>query len=97
MKTFNQAATAKAVDVANTLIRKQLDYGKGNILGCPAGPEMGLIVRLFDKLNRLSNLYRQGKPPTNESLRDTWLDICGYGLIGMLLCDAEFELPIEEV
>jgi len=94
MKTFNQAAKYKGILISNTIIKKQLDYGKSNILACPAGAEMGLIVRLFDKLNRLANLYKSGKPPTNESLRDTWLDICGYGMIGMMLCDGEFELPL---
>lgn len=94
MTTFNQAAGDKGKLIASTIVRKQLDYGKNNILACPAGAEMGLIVRLFDKLNRLANLYKSGKPPTNESLRDTWLDICGYGMIGMMLCDGEFELPL---
>ncbi len=96
MKTFNEAATNKAQHISSTLIKKQHDYGQGNILGCPVGPEMGLIVRLFDKLNRLANLYSNGQPPTNESLKDTWLDICGYGLIGMMLCDDEFKLPLDE-
>ena len=93
-KTFNQAAKNCSIKIANTIISKQTDYGQNNILGCPVGAEMGLIVRLFDKLNRLANLYKQGKPPTNESLRDTWLDIAGYGMIGMMLNDNTFQLPL---
>lgn len=93
---FDQSCHIKGNEVADTLIRKMRDYGANNILGCPVGAEMGLVVRLFDKLNRLANLYKQGKLPTNESLRDTWLDICGYGMIGMLLCDREFQLPLKD-
>lgn len=94
--TFNDSANAKAKQLAETLIKKQLDYGQNNILGCPVGAEMGLIVRLFDKINRLANLYQQGREPSNESLQDTWLDICGYGLIGMMLSDNTFKLPLED-
>jgi hypothetical protein len=94
--TFNQAAGNSGITIADTIIKKQTDYGQNNILGCPVGAEMGLIVRLFDKLNRLANLYKQGKPPTNESLKDTWLDIAGYGMIGMMLCDGTFQLPLGE-
>jgi len=94
--TFNQSANEKALKLAQTLVKKQLDYGQNNILGCPVGAEMGLIVRLFDKINRLANLYQQGREPSNESLMDTWLDICGYGLIGMMLADKTFQLPMEE-
>jgi len=94
--TFNQSAKQKAGEVAVTLAKKQKDYGKNNILGCPVGAEMGIIVRLFDKLNRLSNLYQKGEKPSNESLYDTVLDICGYGLILMMLQDGSFQLPLED-
>lgn len=96
MKTFDQEANKLAKEIAGVLIKKQHDYGQNNILGCPVGAEMGLIVRLFDKLNRLANLHQQGKLPSNESLRETWLDICGYGLIGMMLSDDTFKLPLED-
>lgn len=94
--TFDQSALDKAQEVAKTLAAKQRDYGQNNILGCPVGPEMGLVVRLFDKLNRLANLYKTGNQPSNESLEDTWKDIMGYGLIGMMLLDDTFKLPLEE-
>ncbi len=93
--TFNQAAEEKALEVAKTLARKSADYGSQNILGCPVGAEMGLVVRLFDKLNRLANLYKTGNTPSNESLEDTWKDIMGYGLIGMMLIDDTFKLPLD--
>jgi len=94
--TFNQAAEFQAKKIIETLIKKQYDYGKENILSCPVGAEMGIIVRLSDKLNRLANLYKLDRDPKNESLMDSWLDITVYGLIGMMLQDKSFQLPLEE-
>ena len=95
MKTFNQAIHQKADELADTIIKKQRDYGKKNILNSPFGPEVGIIVRLQDKISRLANLYATGQTPENEALRDTWLDIMGYAIIGAMLIDGEFELPME--
>lgn len=95
-KTFDSAVHQVADEVANTVIKKNHDYGSKNIMSCPVGPEVGLIVRLFDKLHRLANLYKRGDIPSNESLRETWLDVAGYGQIGMMVCDKTFELPMEE-
>lgn len=38
------------------------------------------IVRIFDKLKRLSN---SGNLPANEGKIDAWKDIVGYGLLGL--------------
>ena len=94
-KTFDQAIEAKAKQVAETIVKKQHDYGKKNILNSPFGPEIGIIVRLQDKISRLANLYRTGQTPANEALRDTWLDIVGYGMVGMMITDDEFLLPLK--
>lgn len=93
--SFNKSIHKKAEETADLVISKQHDYGKGNILACPVGPEIGLIVRLTDKLNRLANLYKTGQEPSNESLRETWIDIAGYGLIGVMLCDDNFKEELE--
>lgn len=63
------------------LCKKQADYGPDNIARCPIGPINGLIVRLFDKLSRLSNLHASTLSPNHESLADTGLDIANYGTI----------------
>lgn len=49
------------------------------------------IVRIWDKLKRLSNL---GILPSNEGKLDAWQDIVGYGLLG-LQKDQILELPEE--
>ena len=60
-------------------IGKQRDYGPGNIT---AFGEVGVLVRLNDKIERLKHLIGNGLVPTNESLEDTWLDIVNYGRSG---------------
>lgn len=60
---------------------KQYDYGPGNIAGFG---EVGVLIRLNDKIERLKNLMLNNKEATNESVYDTWLDIANYGLIGLM-------------
>ena len=65
---------------------KQLDYGSSNIA---LGGEMGIAVRLQDKVSRMRNLLlKQLKGDANvnhESLEDTFKDAANYGMIGILL------------
>jgi hypothetical protein len=75
---------------ALTLISKQADYGPKNISACPIGPIPGVIVRLFDKISRLSNLTKVGGDPKHESLYDTTHDIANYGTIGSLVINGEW-------
>lgn len=93
-KTFNQASEQIAVELAHLVCSKQLDYGPDNILKCPVGPEVGIIVRLHDKLSRLTNLYKSGRTPNNESITDTWNDIMGYGMVGRMVSEGSFTLPV---
>lgn len=62
---------------------KQYDYGPGNIASFG---NIGVLVRLNDKIERLKNLMLNSKEVNNESIYDTWLDIANYGLIG-LMCE----------
>lgn len=95
-KTFNDAAAEVGLEAAQLVARKQNDYGPDNILKCPVGPELGIAVRLYDKIARLSNLVQSGKTPENESLLDTADDIIGYGIVLKLVLKGEFELPLKD-
>lgn len=66
------------------MVRKQKDYGPGNI---EAFGEVGLLVRLSDKINRLINLLSKDDQTTatDESIEDTWMDIANYGVIGVAI------------
>lgn len=94
MKSFNAAVHEHLNNVAEVVIRKQHDYGQGNILNAPIDSRLAVLVRLNDKLARAANLIEQGKEPNNESLHDTFQDIVGYGAILLMLEDGSFKLPL---
>jgi len=60
---------------------KQYDYGPENISNFG---DIGVLVRLNDKIERLKNLMFSDKEAHNESIVDTWIDIGNYGLIGLM-------------
>jgi hypothetical protein len=62
--------------------KKQHDYGSGNIA---ANGTAGVVVRINDKMQRLRNLILESSSPSLEAVEDTWLDILGYSIIGLLL------------
>jgi hypothetical protein len=87
---FGLFASDTATEIVNLLIAKQADYGPNSIQSAPYGAVQGLITRLHDKLSRAANLTVNGRTSNNESLRDTFLDIAGYGIIGLMVLDGKF-------
>jgi hypothetical protein len=87
---FVRAVLLEKQKEALTLISKQADYGPKNISACPIGPIPGVIVRLFDKISRLSNLTKVGGDPKHESLYDTTHDVANYGTIGSLVINGQW-------
>lgn len=78
--------------IVAVLIDKQRAYGPANIL---AFGNTGLTVRMSDKLERLKHLLATGYTPTlSEPLEDTWLDLVGYSVVGLMLANDTFELPL---
>ena len=71
----------------NILLDKQEDYGPLNISRAPGGPLNGLRVRIYDKISRINNLIDTGAEPNNESLYDSFLDLCNYAVIAMMVLD----------
>ncbi len=65
---------------------KQQDYGSTNI---SASGEIGVAVRLQDKVSRMRHILLKGMRGengiNNEPLADTYQDVANYGMIGMLL------------
>jgi hypothetical protein len=69
--------------------RKQLDYGPGNIaMGTNLTTEddlrksqIGIVVRMNDKMQRLVNLVMSNREPNNESIDDTLIDISNYAIM----------------
>jgi len=84
--------TFKAAEAAGEYLdlfaSKQNDYGVNNIgfFG-----EQGVVIRLHDKIQRLIRMVWKQVQPKNESIRDTWLDVIGYGIIGLLTHDKKWD------
>jgi len=72
------------------LVKKQNDYGPGNIANAPGGALNGLCVRIFDKVSRINNLIDSGKEPENESLHDSFLDLANYAIIALMVLNDEW-------
>lgn len=73
---------------------KNADYSPANILGTG---EIGTIVRIWDKVARLMNLYgfkieiasshyeAPQEPVVDESIEDTLTDLANYAIIQLIL------------
>ena len=95
----NQTGTSKVDDefvtdvwrildtAGNLLIKKHHDYGPKNISLSPGGPLNGLRVRMWDKVARINNLIDSNVNPSNESLRDSFIDLLNYSAIAMMVLD----------
>ena len=78
----------------NLLISKHHDYGPKNIAHSPGGPLNGLRVRMWDKVARINNLIDSKVAPSNESLRDSFIDLLNYSAIAIMVLDKKWpELP----
>lgn len=81
-KFLDKAFASITKRMIEIFIKKNKDYGKGNILDTG---ELGIIFRINDKINRLKNLQETQKNPENESIEENWLDIAVYAIIAILL------------
>lgn len=61
---------------------KQQDYGPGNI---GAFGELGVVIRMNDKFERIKTLTGAGRKPRNEKFEDTYKDISNYAIIAIML------------
>lgn len=83
-----------------TLLKKGNDYSNvdrlsnfklaGNISGLK--PEVQCLSLIATKVARLGVLLNSDKEPNNESVQDSVLDLCNYGLLlSMILSDKEIK------
>lgn len=75
-------------ELLRMFIKKHRDYGKGNIL---AVKELGIALRITEKVERLKNLLISQKEPDNESVEETWIDIAVYAVVAILYRRGWFE------
>jgi len=89
-KNFEADLSAKFTECYGLLLKKHKDYGPTNIAFAPGGAINGLRVRMHDKLARINHLVDSGKAPSNESLRDSFLDLANYAIIGLMALDGDW-------
>ena len=75
---------------AELLLSKHSDYGPRNIADSPGGPINGLRVRLHDKMARINHLVDNQQDAVNEPLRDSFMDLANYAMIGLLVLDGKW-------
>lgn len=94
MKTLDQAFAKVTEELLLMFLKKHKDYGKGNILSIG---EIGITLRIAEKVERLKHLLLKGSEPANESISETFIDIAVYAVIAILLRRGQFEkLEVDE-
>lgn len=78
--SFQEMFVRISAEATSLCVSKQKDYGPANIA---AFGELGVLIRLNDKFQRLKNLLTSGKSPRNETIEDTWIDLANYAMIGL--------------
>lgn len=85
---FLMSVAAVFDEAEDILIGRQKDYGPGNINGGYPTPLIALVTRMNDKLERIKHiLSHEGEAVYGERLRDSWLDLANYALIGVMVQD----------
>jgi hypothetical protein len=80
--SLQRLETDVLVEYLRLWIKKHQDYGPENhaIWGC-----QGVVIRLTDKLMRLKGRYFDDRMMLTDKTEDDWLDLIGYGLIGLVV------------
>lgn len=88
MTTLDKAFERVTADLLTMFLKKHKDYGKGNILSVK---ELGIALRISEKIERIKHIMMQGNAPANESIDETWTDVAVYAIIAKLVRSGEFE------
>jgi len=59
-------------------------------------PATGCLVRMSDKVNRISNLLRGDIDLVGEALEDTWLDLANYCILYQIIFDWTWQRELEQ-
>jgi hypothetical protein len=93
MHILNEREPFDTEQMLRVLVSKQHDYGHENI---SMFGEVGIAVRLCDKIARVENLLKRGENAMNESLKDSYMDILGYSVIAVMFNNKTFLLELEQ-
>ena len=84
-KKFRKDTSRIFNKLLNVLVGKQLDYGTSFKKNWKRYGPIYISTRLDEKMDRLRNLLLTGNKPNNESVRETLIDILGYGFLDLVL------------
>lgn len=87
-QTLDAAFEQVNQELLEMFLKKHRDYGKGNILSVK---ELGIAMRLTEKVERLKHLLMTGDKPANESIEETFVDIGVYAVLAILLRRGQFQ------
>jgi hypothetical protein len=78
-----QKIATTGMQIVELLLRKNRDYGgsawKRPVLAPSLGPHTAMLCRMSDKIERIQSLLEKGgNEVKDESLNDTFRDLCGY-------------------
>ncbi len=90
IQQFEQEVRARFDEMAELLVRKRKSYGPSNLVRF--GP-IGIAIRAGDKVDRLATMCQNNEQSTadGESMEDAWMDLIGYGVLGLMLTQMERE------
>lgn len=81
--------------LSNLYKAKNHDYGDSFHKTYEEFGKIAIAIRLQDKVSRLSALStKEQQLVTDESIRDTLMDIANYAILGLMEMDAEDRTPI---
>ena len=91
VRVGHDSPTTAMHNILVTIAGKQAMYGHGNIeaFGLP-----GIVIRCWDKIQRLHNLRDHDGPVLFEPERDSWLDLVGYSVIALMWVNDWFMLDL---
>ena len=87
LKVFEQEARKLMEEAIILLVQKRADYGENAL----HGGQLGIVVRMSDKLARLENLmgvsdgsFKMKNSNVKETVNDTVRDLINYGLLFLM-------------
>ena len=89
--TFDEQVDKFTSLLADTLKRKNADYGDSFNQQYKKYGMTSSLIRLEDKQRRLENLVLNGNQQVDESIDDTLLDVSGYAILTLISRSVENE------
>lgn len=80
VKKFNEIVCK----MADTYEKKNADYGDSFGQTCDEFGIIAAIVRMNDKMNRIKQLSKKNALVTDESIKDTILDLANYAVMTLM-------------